>query len=329
MRYKHLTNANVDVSALAVGTWAIGGDSYGAVNHDDSVAAIRKMVDCGVNLIDTAPCYGNGMSEKVVGEAIEGIRDKVILSTKFGLVTDIYCGRYGRDTSYKNVMREIQSSLMNLRTDYIDFYFIHWPDIKTPIAETMSALNWLKKEGYIRYIGVSNFSKEQIEEAQQYGQIDVQQPPFSMVNQEFVELMKWGHEKGIDSFTYGSLGAGILTGAVRELPHFDENDLRYTFYDFYKEPKFSKIMELLQVMDKIAEAHKVPVAQVAINWSTQKEFVGTALCGVRNAQEAEENCSAFNWELTAEEMALLDSEMDRLGINSMPTGEIALHKNQK
>lgn len=328
MRYKHLANANVDVSALAVGTWAIGGDSYGEVNTADSIAAIREMIERGVNLVDTAPCYGNGMSEKVCGMALEGIRDKVLVSTKFDLVPDIYIGRYGRDASYKNCLRECQSSLMNLKTDHIDFYFIHWPDMKTPIAETMSALNWLKKEGYIRYIGVSNFSREQIEEAQQYGQIDVQQPPFSMVNQEFVDLMKWGHSKGIDSFTYGSLGAGILTGAIRELPHYEENDLRYTFYDYFKDPKFSKIMELLKVMDKIAEAHHVPVAQVAINWSTQKEFVATALCGVRNVKEAAENCSAFEWELTAEEMALLDSEMDRLGISQMATGEIALHNKK-
>ncbi|WP_343209416.1 aldo/keto reductase [Anaerolentibacter hominis] len=315
MRYKHLKNANVDVSALAVGTWAIGGESYGAVNRNDSIEAIRKMVDCGVNLIDTAPCYGNGMSEKIVGEAIQGIRDKVLLSTKFGLITDIYGRGYKRDGSYKNVMREVQSSMMNLGTDHIDFYYYHKPDGITPLSETMAALNWLKKEGYISYIGFSNFSREEVEEALNYGDIDVQQPSFSMISQENRDLMTWGYSKGIDSFTYGSLGAGILTGAVREMPKFEKNDYRLTFYDFYREPKFSRAMELLTALDKIAEAHNAPVPQVAINWSTQKDFVGTALCGVRNAREAEENCAAFDWELTAEEMALLDSEMARLGLD--------------
>ena len=135
-----------------------------------------------------------------------------------------------------------------------------------------------------------------------------------MVNRTFVDLMKWGAAKGIDSMTYGSLGSGILSGAIRTLPDFAPNDLRLTFYDFFKEPKFSKIMELLKVMDQIAESHKKPVAQVAVNWSTQKDYVGTALVGVRNEQEVRENCAAFDWELTDQEIQLLDDEIKRLGI---------------
>lgn len=315
MRYKRFKNADVDVSVMAVGTWAIGGANYGAVNRADSIKAIRTMIDGGVNLIDTAPCYGNGASEMIVGEAISEIpRDKVLISTKFGLITDYYTGGYIKNATYKNCMREIESSLMNLGTDYIDFYFVHWPDVNTPIDETMAALMMLKKQGKIRYIGVSNFSEEQILEAEKYGQIDVQQPPYSMVNRKFEDLMKWGYEKGIDSMTYGSLGSGILTGAIREMPNFAPDDLRLTFYDFYKEPTFSKIMNFLKTMDKIAEAHNVPVAQVALNWSTQKEFVGTALCGVRNEAEAKENCAAFDWSLSVDEMKLLDDELEKEGI---------------
>lgn len=315
MRYKHFTNADVDVSALAVGTWAIGGQNYGAVDRNDSIRAIHAMLDQGVNLIDTAPCYGNGASEKIVGEALAGVsRDKVLISTKFGLVPDVYAGGYKKVATYKNAMREVESSLMNLNTDYIDFYFVHWPDVNTPMDETMAALATLKKQGKIRYVGVSNFSVEQIEEAQKYLQIDVQQPPFSMVNRSFVDLMKWGVKKGIDSMTYGSLGSGILSGAIRTLPHFEPGDMRLTFYDFFQEPKFSRIMELLKTMDRIAEAHGVPVAQIAVNWSTQQDFVGTALVGVRNEKEAMENCAAFDWELSAEEIGLLDAELERLHI---------------
>ena len=299
MRYRHLQNADVDVSVIAVGTWAIGGANYGPVNREDS-----------------APVYGNGYSEQLVGEALQdGYREKVMISTKFG-VGGNYLNPAARDASFKGVMREVASSLKNLKTDHIDFYFVHWPDVNTPIAETMSALNQLKQMGVIRHIGVSNFSKEQIEEAMKYAQIDVQQPPFSMVNQRDIDLIRWGYEKGIDSFTYGSLGAGILTGRYRSTPDFPPDDLRWHFYDFFNEPKFSKIMELLKVMDQVAAKHgNVPIAQVALNWSTQKDYVGTALVGVVNAQQANENCAAFGWELTQEEMDMLDQEMMRLGLS--------------
>lgn len=129
MRYKHFTNANVDVSALAVGTWAIGGQNYGAVDRSDSIKAIHAMLDQGVNLIDTAPCYGNGASEKIVGEALAAVpRENVLVSTKFGLLPDVYSGAYKKVATYKSIMSEVESSLMNLNTDYIDFYFVHWPD---------------------------------------------------------------------------------------------------------------------------------------------------------------------------------------------------------
>ena len=178
----------------------------------------------------------------------------------------------------------------------------------------MEALNLLKKMGKIRFVGVSNFSREQIEEAQRYGVIDVQQPPYSMVNRTFAGLMSWGMEQGIDSMTYGSLGSGILTGAIRTLPDYPEDDVRRTFYDFFCEPKFSRIMELLKTMDRIAADHGRTPAQVALNWSTQKPFVGTALAGVRTVAEAAENCAAFDWALTDEEIALLDRELDRLDL---------------
>ena len=313
MRYKHFQNAGVDVSELAVGTWAIGGDNYGPVDREASIQAIRTMIDNGVNLVDTAPCYGNGYSEKVVGEALAGgYRDKVLISTKVGLVTSP--NGYDRDSSFKNIMREVESSLYNLKTDHIDFYFVHWPDMNTPFAETMSALELLRKQGKIRFIGVSNFTTEMIEECEKYGKVDVQQPPFSLVDRTFTDLMKWGAARGIDSMTYGSMGAGILSGKYRTTPDFPEGDTRLTFYDYFREPKFSKVQELLKVMDGIAEAHGKPVGQVALNWSTQKDYVGCALVGVRSDAHAIENCSAYDWSLTDEEIATLDAKLDELGL---------------
>ena len=319
MRYKHFKNAGADISALTVGTWGIAGAnsagvSWGDVDTKESIAAVRRMVENGVNMVDTAPIYGEGHSEEVVGQALKGIRDKVYLTTKFVSYINHFTGTSVRDCKYNTVEREIDESLKRLQTDYIDFYVMHWPDVNTPIEETMAAVNMLKEKGKIRFIGMSNSPKELIMEAQKYAKIDVIQPPFSMVNQTERELMEWAETQGIGTMTYGSLGAGILTGAIRECPEYDPKDMRLVFYPFFKEPTFSKIMELLKTLDAIAEEHEKPVAQVSINWSTQKSFVSTALTGVNTPAQADENCSAFDWELTEEEIARIDSEIKRLEI---------------
>ena len=315
MRYKHVGNAGIDISALAVGTWAIGGQQWGDVNEKDSIDAIRAMIDGGVNLVDTAPIYGNGHSEEVVGKALEnGYREKVFLATKFSISNDEN-GAVINNGSYETAIWECEQSLKRLNTDHIDIYIMHWPDPATPVEVTMKALADLKKSGKIRFIGVSNFDRNLIEEAQKVVRIDFLQPPYSMVEESQKELLAWCETQGIGTMTYGSLGAGILTGAIRELPDWDENDFRYTFYDYFKNPKFSKIMELLKVMDKIAQVRNKPLAQIAINWSTQKSYVSTAICGVRDPQQAYENCATFDWELTGEEMELIDSEIERLQMN--------------
>ncbi|MBE7037437.1 MAG: aldo/keto reductase [Ruminococcaceae bacterium] len=316
MRYKHFKNADVDVSSLAIGTWAIGGARYGEVNEKDSVDAIHYMIDNGVNLIDTAPAYNCGISEEIVGRALKGgYREKVFISTKFGIGDGMdKAGVIPRDASREACFKECEDSLRRLDVDYIDFYFVHWPDANTPIAETMDAMLELKKQGKIRYIGVSNFDKPLIEECLKTTMIDAFQPPYSMVNESEKELMKWCNDKGIASFSYGSLGSGILTGAIRSIPNWDPLDFRFTFYDFYKEPKFSKCMELLKTLDKISANNGHPLSQIALNWSTQKDYVGTALCGVRNVKEATENCNAFDWTLTEEEIKIIDDKLKELNI---------------
>ena len=316
MRYKHFKNADVDVTALAVGTWAIGGAGYGEVNEKDSIDAIRAMIDGGVNLIDTAPAYGNGYSEKVVGKAIQGYdRSKLLISTKCGVgAPTARCKQNptgsDRDSRFANVLYECESSLRRLGTDYVDFLFIHWPDYDTPIEETMEALNFLKKEGKIRFAGLSNFNEEQIMECEKTCRIDVIQPPYSMVVRRDEELMKWCLARGIDTFSYGSMGAGILTGAFRTVPTFGEGDPRNFFYPFFKEPHFSKVMKVLEVLDNISAETGKPLPQIVINWSTQKDFVSTALVGVRTPKEAAENCAAFDWCLTDEQIAVIDAAID-------------------
>ena len=186
--------------------------------------------------------------------------------------------------------------------------------MNTPLEETMDAMLELKKQGKIRFIGVSNFNQAMIEECLKTTMIDAVQPPYSMVNESEKGLMKWCAEKGISSFSYGSLGAGILTGVIREIPNWDPLDFRFTFYDFYQEPKFSKCMELLKTLDAISANNGHPLAQIVLNWSTQKDYVDTALCGVRNVKEAQENCATFDWMLTKEEIEIIDAKLKELKI---------------
>lgn len=308
MRYKVLGKTGLNVSVATVGTWAIGGSGWGAVDRAESIEAIRSMLDNGVNIIDTAPIYGLGYSEEVVGEAIQGYdREKLIISTKCGLVWGEGAPKGGRDCREASIMKEIDDSLRRLGLDYIDIYYVHKPDfIGTPFEETMGAMMKLKAQGKIRHIGLSNFSVEQMKECMKYGDVEVVQPPFSMIDQREKEVLEFAKANNIGVMSYGSLGAGMLTGTIRELPDWDPKDMRFVFYDYFKEPKFSKAQDLLKVLDKIAEARNVPVAQVAVNWITAHALVDTALLGVRNKHEADENCAATAWSLTAEEIAVLD-----------------------
>ena len=304
MRYKHFRNANVDVSAMAVGTWPIGDCGYGTVTEKDSIEAIHAMFDNGVNMLDTAPDYGVGHSETVVGNAIKGYdRSKIFLATKCCAsaltLKSARTGRgYCRDGRYEDVLYECEQSLRRLGTDYIDFYFVHWPDVDTPFSETMEAMKTLKQQGKIRFVGLSNFNKQQVLECEKVVKVDVLQPPFSMVVRSSEDVMKWAVQRGIDTCTYGSLGGGILTGAFRTAPDFERRDPRNFFYPFFREPSFGKVMKVVDVLDQIAAEVGKPVSQVAVNWQTQQPHVSTALCGVRTAAEAVENCGAFEWELT-------------------------------
>ena len=172
----------------------------------------------------------------------------------------------------------------------------------------MGALNDLKKAGKILHVGVSNFSQEQMEEANQYCEIEAYQPQYSMVNRSGEKLIKWAAEQNMGIMTYGSLGGGILTGAFREPVEFAATDSRNRFYKHFQEPTFSKVMEVLKVMDKLSAEHdNVPLSQIALNWCAQKDFVSTCIVGAQHRRKVLENAAAYDWSLTAEEMALLDA----------------------
>lgn len=308
MRYTTLGKTELKVSQATIGTWAIGGAGWGDVNKKESMEAIETMIERGVNLIDTAPFYGLGESEKIVGEVIRDKRDDIVLLTKAGTGWDEKGVPFKR-SDYKSIIKDCEESLQRLKTDYIDLYLIHWPDEVTPIEEMMDAMNKLKQDGKIRFIGASNFSKEEVLESEKYVSFDILQHPYSMVAQDFRELLTWAHKNNIGTMSYGSLGAGILTGSIREMPKFSEDDMRLNFYDYFKEPKFSKVMQLVKRLDVYAEKYNVPVSQVTINWNTQSGFLDTILMGVRNKKEAEENCAAFEWKLEQEDVESITKDI--------------------
>ena len=312
MRYKEFGKTGMQVSEMTLGTWGIGGvgwdDNPKSVRQD----AIRAAVEAGVNFFDTAPAYNAGAAERCLGEALAdmGVRDKMYISTKCGNVF-VDGVTYRRDGSAAGIRRQCEDSLRNLRTDYVDLMLIHWPDPNTPFAETMAELTKLKEEGKIRHVGVSNFSVEQMEEAGKYCPIEAYQPQYSMVCRSNEAQIKWAAEQGMGVMAYGSLGAGILTGAYRTLTNFPASDNRSRFYKHFQEPMFSKVMKLLGVMDEIAAQRQVPLSQIAINWAAQKPFISSCIVGAQTRKKIEENCACFDWSLTETEMRTLDEAIHR------------------
>lgn len=312
MRYKQFGKTGMQVSELALGTWGIGGVGWDDHTESERTDAIRAAIEAGVNFIDTAPAYNAGEAERVLGRALKamGCRKEVILSTKCGNVF-VNGTTYVRDGSRACILRQCDESLRNLQTDYIDLYLIHWPDPNVPFEETMDALGELKKAGKILHIGVSNFTREQMEAAGQFGEIEAFQPHYSMVHRQDEALLRWAHEQGMGIMTYGSLGGGILTGAFREHRTFAESDSRNRFYKHFQEPMFSKVMKLLEVMDRFSAEHgNVPLAQIALNWCAQKEFVSSCIVGAQTRAKVDQNVATFDWSLSAEEMSLLDRTVE-------------------
>lgn len=307
MRYKQFGNTSMRVSEMSLGTWGIGGAGWDTYSEESRMDAIRAAIDCGINFIDTAPAYNGGIAEKYIGQVLKdlGKRKDVVIATKCG--TEFIDGAYVRSCAHDTILRECEESLKNLQTDYIDVYLIHWPDATVPIEETMDALNILKKQGKILHIGVSNFTQEEIEKAQKFGVIEAYQPQYSMVFRSNEAQMQWAAKQGMGVMTYGSLGAGILTGAFRQLPSFAKSDNRNRFYKHFQEPMFSKVMKIVEVMDQISAGRNgVTLSQIAINWAAQKDFVSSSIVGAQSRSKIEQNCAAFDWMLTADEMDTLD-----------------------
>ena len=307
MQYQEFGKTGLMVSKLCLGTWGIGGAGWDSYSDESRMDAIKAALECGINFIDTAPAYNAGKAECYVGETLSKLkkRREVVISTKCG--NKFVDGKYLRCGSKESILKQCDESLKNLKTDYIDIYLVHWPDPDVELEETIDAVSTLKKEGKILHAGVSNFSKEQIEEAQKYCKIEAFQPQYSLADRKDEKLIRWAHEQGLGIMTYGTLGGGILTGNYRKLRTFEQTDSRNRFYPYFKEPLFSKAMELLTIMDQIAEERNVSLAQIAEKWVIQKRFVSSCIIGAQSRARVEENCRNLQWELTDNEIRRLES----------------------
>ena len=304
MKFRKLGQSDLNCSVIGLGTWGMAGSFWGKVDDDQSIATIRAGLEAGINLIDTAPVYGDGHSEEVVGRALEGLkREDIVLATK--------CGRFTCET--EKIRQELETSLKRLKTDYIDLYQVHWPDDKVPFEETFGELENMRKQGKIRYIGVSNFSVEQTEEASKYCQIVSTQPQYSLLVRDIEkDILPYCVEKNIGILSYGSIGAGALTGKFKEKPVFKEDDERASFYTFFQEQNWPKTKQMIDTQEEIAASHGKPTVHAAINWVLKQKGISVALVGARTPEQVRMNAQAADWELTDEENAKILQAYDRI-----------------
>lgn len=301
MEYSQLGDSDLQVSVVGLGTWAIGGDFFGETDDDKSIGAIQAAIESGVNLIDTAPAYGDGHAEEVVGKAIKGRRDKVIIATKVGILRD--GEKFINNLKPESVRKEIDDSLRRLNVDVIDLYQIHWPDPNTPLEDTLDELSKIQEAGKFKYLGVSNFKPKLMDHVREQIDLVSLQPHYSLLRRNIEGgVLPYCRQNNIGVLGYGTLAGGILTGKFKEIPDLVEGDYRDTFYNYFKEPTWSKVQKLLDVLRDIAEKRSVPVPQVAINWARQQKGVTTALVGAKTAEQAHANAGAGQWDLSEEEL---------------------------
>ncbi|MGB3245197.1 MAG: aldo/keto reductase [Sulfitobacter sp.] len=306
--------SGIEASVIGLGTWAIGGWMWGGTDEAKSIDAIRCSVDEGVTLIDTAPAYGQGRAEEIVGKALKGCRDKVILATKCGLVWHTQKGNHFFDVDGQPVHRylgkdgiihEVEQSLKRLGTDYIDHYITHWQDPTTPIAETMEALEALKTQGKIRSIGASNTSVEDINAYVAAGQLDAIQEEYSMVKRDIEQtLLPVAVSNKVSALSYSSLALGLLSGKMTPDRTFEGDDQRKDNPRFSSENR-KKVKALMDEILPVAESHNATLAQIIIAWTLQQPGITFSLCGARNPEQARENAQAGRLRLTPDDITAI------------------------
>lgn len=281
---------------------------WSGADDRESLAAIRTAIDLGINLIDTAPIYGHGHSEELVGQAVgeSGRRDQIILATKVGLEWDPEKTRVWRNSTRARIVFELEHSLRRLRTDYIDLYQIHWPDAHTPFEETMEALVEIHRQGKIRFIGLSNFTVDQIQRCLKVGPVHAVQPPYNLFERGIEEaLLPFCREQRIATLIYSPLCRGLLTGKYRGNETFQSGDVRELDPKFRSEA-FRAYAACVQRLRPLADRHDKTVGQLAIRWCLDQSGVTVALCGARRPDQVKENLGAVGWSLSVAQQKELE-----------------------
>ncbi len=311
MRRRQLGWTDLQLSAIGLGTWAMGGTDWqfgwGPQDDEISIATIHKALDLGVNWIDTAPAYGLGHSEEVIGKAIRGMQQKPILATKCTRVWDedriIYASLKG-----KSILREAEESLRRLGVETIDLYQIHWPDPEEDIEEAWRALEVLIQRGKIRYAGVSNFSVEQMQSVQALHPIASLQPPYSMLRRRVEdEILPYCGEQQIGVIPYSPLQKGLLIGKVTPewVAGLPEGDHRHGDPDFHQ-PRLARNMRITAGLAEIARESGHTAAQMAIAWLLRRAEVTAPIVGARKPSQIEGTAPAGDWELSEAEIAAVE-----------------------
>ncbi|WP_407494185.1 aldo/keto reductase [Elizabethkingia anophelis] len=327
MEFRKLGNTDLELSAITYGAFAIGGNMWGGNEKKDSIASVRASIDSGVTTLDTAPFYGFGLSEEMIGKAIKGYdRSKIQLLTKFGLVWDgsnqgkgefffdaeeagktIPVYKYASKTS---VIKEVEESLKRLQTDYIDLLQIHWPDATTPISETMEALEILLQQGKIRAAGVSNYSVEQVAEARQSLNIASNQIGYSMLNRGVEnDLVPYALENDLGIIVYSPMERGLLTGKYFKDGKLKDNDHRNGYFQQFD---LEKVKTFLETITPIAEDKNATLSQLVLRWTSLQPAITVVLAGARNAEQAAANAKAMDINLTTEELAFINTELSKI-----------------
>jgi methylglyoxal reductase len=322
MLKRPLGSSGIEASAVGLGAWAIGGWLWGGSDELTAINAIHAALDNGITLIDTAPVYGFGRSEEIVGRAIRDRRDKVVLATKCGLVWHMEKGKFhffsddegitpgfSKRKVYRylhpdSIVEEVEKSLKRLQTDRIDLYQTHWPDPTTPIEETMGALLKLKEQGKIRAIGVSNIK---LGELQTYGTIDSDQEKYSMLDRKIEQngLLDYCRTHDIAMLAYSPMVLGLLTGKIDPNRQYGAKDLRINNNRFTKE-NVIKVNAALKKFEPVAEKYNCTIAQAVIAWTFHRPGLTHVLCGARKPEQAVENAGAGTIMLTKDDMGRMN-----------------------
>jgi aryl-alcohol dehydrogenase-like predicted oxidoreductase len=307
MEHAAIPGTSLHVSRVALGTWAIGGWMWGGTDEAESIATIRAAIELGINVIDTAPAYGFGRSEEIVGTALAegGLRSRVLIATKIGLQWER--GKVSRNASRARILQEIDESLRRLQTDHIDIYQVHWPDPLVAIEETAETMRALFEQGKIRAIGVSNFSVTQMERFRRVAPLHVLQPPFNLLERSIEQsVLPYCGKNNIATFGYGALCRGLLSERMRADRAFNGDDLRRTDPKF-QHPRFAQYLAAVERLDQLAqERFGKRVIHLAIRW-TLDAGITTALWGARHPNQLVPVDEVSRWHIDAAAKAEIDS----------------------